>query len=1264
MAIEDTIRTRFPLNLAKLYEAARLESEPRLRVSRLVDLFEATVCHLALVGLAGYRHLGLSDDKVEEARANLARPSLGHWLGLLKAVDDALNETPLKPLATPLNQRYRDDAIAAAVACLAPLAGAETPKRIRLSFFLDVVVQFRNRKIGHGSLSAREARRVAGLLEAGLCQWLEALSSLQERQLLYVERVEWQGPHFIYTGTNLNAGTSLYPARLQGKQPITPRQVYLEREEGADDRELAPLHPFFTFDGDTYLLHVYSELSNQGKPVLRCPYEPSSLKNTLELDAAPEVVLGSAPAGRPPEPEPEPELPGIRPTEPHIETTRRHPMIKSWYDVIHPHEDIRKGYFDEAVFAADLGDVIAGTAAPDYNDPYLFFKKTYLTAGLSGLLGRVHTKLTTGQGPSVIQIQTPFGGGKTHALVAIYHYLKHGEQVKGILPSELPPSPFHSPPSQGKVRGGSEGRAGLHSPPSQGGAGGGSEGGLAAIAGNHWDPLKGHTTEGVSRRTFWGEIAFWIGGPAGYEAFRENDERRISPGKEKLRDFLEAHQPFILLFDEILEYVNRALDVRDQADVSLGTQTFSFFQELTEAVSVLPRGMLVVTLPSSHLEDFGEQEEESLARLGKIFGRVESIETPVQGEEVYAVIRRRLFEEETLQRVPMREIVHRYFQLYQQHRDDLPPKARDAGYRDKMEMAYPFHPDAIDILYEKWSTFPTFQRTRGVLRLLANVVEDLYQRELPLDLILPGDVNLEQPSIRREFLKHIGPEYEGVIGSDIAGHEAKAQALDRANRPWNHLAQRIATAVFFHSFSAGDSERGVSLPYVKLATLRSDTIPALVTDVLQKLGNELWYLNTRADAYYFSHIPNLNRMIMDKKELFNETYEPELREIIRGEIGRKFVAYLWPEGDIPDNRDLKLVILRPDDAGAQIPRWIERRGESFREYKNTLFFALADTAAFVKLREGVKAYLALQEIKAEIDSGDSTQLEAKRDEVQRRMHNIRRDFSYNVRRMYHTLRIGGRRVDLGQPVAGSETLGHWYWRELTSADVGAIVAHLGYRTLSAKFLAENERVATSVVLDQFYKDPGLPAPAEPQVVARAIQLGVQQRAFGLAELRDDEIASDTLKYGVEIPLDAVSFEPGVYLIAREACEALQAHMVFPKEGAEEAEARARERATPTAVTPTVGKEEAGVATPRPVGVTPTEKRFGRVRLVVAGIPASKIADVNRGILLPISRAVGDFKFTLEIDVSGAEGISQTTLENQVKETIRQIGATLRDEVLE
>ncbi len=1231
----EKIRLHYPLPIAKLYESMRLENQVQLRVRKMIDLFEGTVQHLSLVGLGLCLHTGTLNNKVKAARLDLGKPSLGHWLTLLKTITDALNTQTPTFLSTNLRYIYRDEPIADAVQTLSQCTGLKPPKKVGLIHFLDAVVQFRNKKIGHGSLARAEARQVSQPLEAALNQWLENIPTLYDRRLLHIARVEWQTPAFVYTGTNLNAGTSLDPFRLEGDKAVDNDCVYLHLPASG---ELISLYPFFVYDNDTYILYTYSELSNKQQPILKCPYEAPGAVPTRTLNLDKSVILSS---GQPAAVKPSAKVPPTPPSPPPVTpppspptdkaekpTTREEKddyiHMKNWFDIITPHADIRKGHFDEAVFAADVGDVADGKAPADYNDPYLFFKKTYLTDGLTNLLTRVHDKLTKGQGSGVVQIQTPFGGGKTHALVTIYHYLKHGQKIKDLLPAGI----------------------GLLSPR------------LSVIAGNHWDPLAGKTSNGLTRRTFWGEVAYQIGGQAGYETFRENDEKRISPGKEKLRDFLAAHQPFILLFDEVLEYINRAFGVRDRSDVSLGTQTFSFFQELTEAVATLPNGMLVVTLPSSQLEDFGDREEESLARLSKIFGRLESIETPVRGEEIYAVIRRRLFEVETLHTREMRETVHGYFQLYQQHKDDLPPKARNVNYKDKMEMAYPFHPDLIDILVEKWSTFSSFQRTRGVLRLLANVVEDLYQRESNIDMILPGDINLEQPGIRQEFIKHIGSEYEGIIASDIAGLEAKAQALDKVNRQWKHLAQRITNAIFYHSFSADDSEKGTTLAYVKLAVLRSDTIPALVTDVLQKLTNELWYLNNRVDVFYFSRIPNLNRMILDKKELFNQTYETELKAIIQKEIGSKFTAYLWPDSSeaIADNRSLKLVILRPEDSGSQIPAWIERKGNAFREYQNTLFFALADIAAFAKMREDVKTYLALQEIESTVKSGEMPQLETKKDEIQRRLRDLRRDFSYNVRRMYHTLQFGQQKLDLGQPTAGNENMSTWYWRELTDGNVGAIVEQLGYRIIVNKLLAGNEQVAASVILDQFYKNPDLPVPAQPEVVARAIQLGVQDKALGLTEMSGDELDPHKLKYGHAMTLDSVSFEPGVYMVSPQKAEELLAKLPPPP-------------TLPGLAGEGPGPEPpAGTVTPptppTPPPSPPTVDKYKRVRLVINDIPAGKIADVNRGVLLPLSSLVKELKFTLEIDVTSEEGVPKATLENKIKETIRQIGANLSDETLE
>jgi hypothetical protein len=286
-----------------------------------------------------------------------------------------------------------------------------------------------------------------------------------------------------------------------------------------------------------------------------------------------------------------------------------------------------------------------------------------------------------------------------------------------------------------------------------------------------------------------------------------------------------------------------------------------------------------------------------------------------------------------------------------------------------------------------------------------------------------------------------------------------------------------------------------------------------------------------------------------------------------------------------------------------------------------------------------------------VKSGEMSQLETKKDEIQRRLRDIRRDFSYNVRRMYHTLQFGPQKLDLGQPTAGSEDMSTWYWRELTDGNVGAIVERLGYRIIVNKLLAGNDHVAAGVILDQFYKSLDLPVPAQPEVVARAIQLGVKDKALGLVEQRGDDLDPTTLKYGDDILLDTISFEPGLYLIAQSKAEQLLT-LIKPQPVEPPLPPPPPPEIPPhTPTTPT---------TPAP----PADQKYSRVRLVISGIPAGKIADVNRGVLLPLSSLVKDLKFTLEIDATSEEGIPRATLENKIKQTIRQIGATLTDETLE
>ena len=913
--------------------------------------------------------------------------------------------------------------------------------------------------------------------------------------------------------------------------------------------------------------------------------------------------------------------------------------MKTWYRVAAPHEDIRSGDFDESVFAAKLGDVVDGVAPPDYNDAYAFFKKTYLTAGLEKLLQKVHVKLAEGRGPGVVQLQTPFGGGKTHALILVYHYLANGERVAELLPEGV----------------------GLLAP------------NITAIVGTDVNPSAGFQDGEVQRHTLWGEIAYQLGGKQAYAAVRANDENRISPGRKALRAMLEPLQPFTILLDEVLEYVVRARGI-EIGDSTLGGQTLSFCQELTEAVSDLDRGLLVATLPSSEQEDFGEAKQGNLAKLEKVFARLEAIYTPVQGREVYSIIRRRLFARPN--ESDMRAIVDRYLSTYQENKDGLPTKAASADMREKMELAYPFHPEVIDILYEKWSTFSSFQRTRGVLRLLARVAEDLFQREEAIDLILPGDINLNQPAIRHEFLRHIGNEYEGVIGSDIAGSNAKAMQLDSDNHSWDHLAQRNATSIFLHSFAADDSERGIRLPTIKLDVGRPDTPFSLVTDVLHEMSQALWYLNTRGEQeYYFSNVPNLNRMVLDKKsQIQPKKVQSELKSRIKNELGTKMQTYLWPSsGDaLPDNQALKLAVLDPAETYPedQLKRWVEHSGSSFRAYKNTIFFARPDADRYARLQGTIKRYLALDDILSGIQRGEHAALEEKKDEVRRRRNELRDEFPLKVRELYQVALVpvlNGdtlEAIDFGQPAVGRENLDSWFRNQLSSQMHGKILAKPPSANLiRAKFLSGSDVLPIQAILDQFYKNPSLPALDSPDLIAEAIANGVRDGRYGLAMQSDGDVEPTSVRINQTLSPSQVNFhEDGWVLVTAEKAAELQTRIASSKnEGKSEMPSNPSTPTKPGKKDPLESTQNGSSGDEGPTEESPpetTEETVQRLAVRASGIPSGKVFDLSRGVLKVLTQEAGEFEFTIEFDVSTEDGIKAKTIEHTIMETLRQLGATV------
>ena len=886
--------------------------------------------------------------------------------------------------------------------------------------------------------------------------------------------------------------------------------------------------------------------------------------------------------------------------------------LPPWPEVVRPHRDIREGRFDPEVFAVKLDDVLAGKGPLEYRDPELFFRYTYPTDGLRRLVNTVVRCLNGKGGKRFIRLETPFGGGKTHALLALYHLFKHRENALGLesvaqLLGDIPPEEV----PQARV---------------------------AVFVGTAPDPLKG--------RTPWGELAAQLGA---YELVREHDEKRVSPGKAILRQMLEASAPVLLLVDELAHYLVKATDVPSDVLVEgehLRSQTLAFLQELTEVVTSVPQVSLVLTLPSSVLEFHDEQvAEEILARLRHISGRVEAIYSPVEGMEIYEVIRRRLFEEPediTRYRRIVEQVAEAYSDMYRSLGEDVPSQAREPGYRERIRRAYPFHPELIDILLERWGTFKSFQRTRGVLRLLALVIHDRYERGDTSPLIQPAHLNLGNRSIREEFLNHISKQYESVIAADIADTNARAERLDRemgSEYRRYQAATALATAIFFYSFSAGESLKGVGIPRLRLAFLRPGIPSAIVGDVLARLQDELWYLHREESRYYFSLQPNLNRVLIERMDDVSEEdiFDEASRRV--KEIGGKALAvYPFPTGsrDVPDDRRIKLVVLSPEHLWGypkteeMIREIFERCGEAPRVCKNTLLFLAMDEDGWIGVAQTLRRWLALKAIRNNRDLMARFS-ESDRKEVERRLREL--DVKFRILSAYRILIRGTadglQHWDLGMATVSEETLAERVRTFLESQEL--LLRQLSPTYVRDRLLVDQDEIAYRAMADTFFTVPGSLLLESEAGLRRSIVDGVHRGFFGVR-------VGETIYYEEGFPPELLGED--TYIIRRELAEEV-------KKAREEevAEGGAPPRETPIRESekPPAGGE-----------VTPSE--VGSIIRIVARVPWDKLSDFMSGVLVPLKNAGAEVNFRVSLEARSPEPIGPEVLELKVKETLSQIGA--------
>lgn len=663
--------------------------------------------------------------------------------------------------------------------------------------------------------------------------------------------------------------------------------------------------------------------------------------------------------------------------------------LKPWYAVATPHEDIRAGRLEESVFAANIWAVVQGTAPQVYLDPEEFFKKSYMTVGLSTVLDRVAKSLQGGEaGDRIISLQTAFGGGKTHTLVALWHLAKNAERIRKS-------SEFIA------IRDslGGEVPTGVK--------------GVAVFTNASCDATQGRRTpEGVHTRTLWGELAVQLGGKDLYELVRANDEAQRVP-QGLFVELLKKVSPCLILLDELADYCVGAAAV-PVGDTTLADQTISFIQHLTEAVQQVPGVVVVATLPASKYEVAqSEKGQEAFVTLEKRFQRLGSDVKPVADEEIYGVVRSRLFETITPQGEEdyPKKAAQAYLNMYMSHQNEVPSEATRTTYRDQIESAFPFHPVLIDALYTRWGSHPDFQRTRGVLRLLASVVGDLWNRRgsntQMQHLIQPCHIRWSIDAMQAALTRLWGPAYQSVAAADVVGERSNAWLFDEERGDdyrREAIGQGLASAILLGSFGGQGQRSGFSSKELKLACSRPGLNWSYTDGALLELETRSFYLHgTSAGSlgkrYWFGTKPTLNKLIVQyRQSVAGEGFEEEILGALKDQTPNDSGSEAtWrilvdPGEELPEQKSLTLLLLPPslawgdtDDGQKEtkehVLRLSARCGRKDRLYRNTLLFLAATPRGMNKLRQAFRERAALQGVRrdygGQLDEEQKTELKQK-----------------------------------------------------------------------------------------------------------------------------------------------------------------------------------------------------------------------------------------------------------------------------------------------
>ena len=646
--------------------------------------------------------------------------------------------------------------------------------------------------------------------------------------------------------------------------------------------------------------------------------------------------------------------------------------LPSWRDVMQPHPDVAEGRYRAAEFAADLAQVARGEGAIEYRDPVEFFARTYVTEGMAGLLVESLQRLSGHGGEPVIQLKTAFGGGKTHSMLALYHMVRGGFSINRI-PSLKPIMD----------------RVGLEKLP---------RANVAVLVGTALDPTRKKNPANLPKytvNTIWGEMAYQLvtsaGKPDLYAIVSDSDRRGVSPGSEALKTLLNACGPCLILMDELVAYAKKIYGVEGLPAGSYDN-FITFIQEITEAARASENSIVVASIPESDIEIGGDAGKTALDTIEHTFGRMESIWKPVAANEGFEVVRRRLFLD--CKDPEARDLVCNAFSnMYQENASDFPMEAKEVEYRNRMISCYPIHPEIFDRLYGDWATLERFQRTRGVLRLMAAVIHELWMANDSSAMIMPGSIPLNVPSVRDELVRHLPDTWNSIIDREVDGKDSIPYQKDKSTSRYGQklAARRVARTIMLGSAPStsalrDQTIRGLETSRIRLGVIQPGENIADFNDALNTLHGSLSYLynNQNGTRFWYDTKPTLRKTSEDRASQVSDAdvimeIESRLKRLHKESPFGGLHTCPSSSNDIPDEQNARLVILRPEytfrrangkDSGkalATVSDYLNMRGTFPRVYRNMLAFVAPDQDKLRDLQTEIKRFIAWKSIISDKD---------------------------------------------------------------------------------------------------------------------------------------------------------------------------------------------------------------------------------------------------------------------------------------------------------